>query len=165
MSHALFSGEGRPSIAQLKSPGFHLLSIESAVTTMTCMTPQPRPSRAAVLIVEDDSDVASSISDAINAQGYRAIRARDGREAVAVLGGERPAVMVVDMFLPEMTGSEFLGIVKRTPLWSRIPRVIITGINDPMIGIREDAPVLFKPVDLETLAQVVRTYCEQTLAA
>jgi CheY-like chemotaxis protein len=129
------------------------------------MKPPPRPSRAAVLIVEDDRDVADSISEAIIALGYRAIHARDGREAVSALAGERPAVMVVDMFLPEMTGSEFLGIVKRTPLWSRIPRVIITGTNDPMISIREDAPVLFKPVDLGTLAQVVRTYCEQTLAA
>jgi CheY-like chemotaxis protein len=129
------------------------------------MKPPPRPSRAAVLIVEDDRDVADAISEAIIALGYRAIRARDGREAVSALAGERPAVMVVDMFLPEMTGAQFLGIVKRTPLWSRIPRVIITGTNDPMIGIREDAPVLFKPVDLGTLAQVVRTYCEQTLAA
>jgi CheY-like chemotaxis protein len=132
---------------------------------MTGMTPQPRPSPAAVLIVEDDGDVASSISDAINALGYRAIRARDGREAVAALRNEHPAMMVVDMFMPEMNGSEFLGVVKRSPKWSRIPRVIITGTNDPMISIREDAPVLFKPVDLGTLSQVVRTYCEQTLAA
>ena len=129
------------------------------------MSPQPLPSQAAVLIVEDDGDVADSIGDAISALGYRAIHARDGREAVSVLVGERPAVMVVDMFLPRMSGSEFLGIVKRSPRWSRIPRVIITGTNDPMIGIREDAPVLFKPVDLGTLAQVVRAYCEHTLAA
>ena len=118
---------------------------------------------AAVLIVEDDADVASSMSEAIGALGYRTIRARDGREAVLALLEESPAVMLVDMFMPKMTGSEFLGLVKRSTKWSRIPRVIITGTNDPMIGIREDAPVLFKPVDFGTLAQVVRTYCEQGL--
>jgi two-component system KDP operon response regulator KdpE len=113
------------------------------------------------LIVEDDSEVASSMSEAIGALGYRTIRARDGREAVLALIKESPAVMLVDMILPEMTGSDFLGFVKRSTKWSHIPRVIITGTNDPMISIREDAPVLFKPVDFGTLAQVVRTYCEQ----
>ena len=121
----------------------------------------PHPSAASVLIVEDDTDTATSISEAIGALGYRTIRARDGREAVLALIEEIPNVMLLDMFVPEMNNVEFLGFVKRSTKWSRIPRVIITGTNDPMIGIREDAPVLFKPVDFGTLAQVVRTYCEQ----
>jgi CheY-like chemotaxis protein len=127
------------------------------------MPTHPSSSAAAVLIVEDDADVASSMSEAIGALGYRTIRARDGREALLALLEESPAVMLVDMFMPRMAGSEFLGLVKRSTKWSRIPRVIITGTNDPMISIREDAPVLFKPVDFGTLAQVVRTYCEQGL--
>jgi len=101
--------------------------------------------------------------EAIGALGYRTIRARDGREAVLALLEESPTIMLVDLIMPEMTGAEFLGFVKRSTRWSRIPRVIITGTNDPMIGIREDAPVLFKPLDFGTLAQVVRTYCEQGL--
>jgi CheY-like chemotaxis protein len=121
----------------------------------------PQPSPATVLIVEDDRDVASSISDVISALGYRSVTARDGREAVVALDDHPPAVILVDMFMPEMSGSEFLGMVRRSPKWSRIPRVIITGTNDSMIGVREDSPVLFKPVDFTTLAQVVRTYCEQ----
>jgi len=125
------------------------------------MPPHPSSTCASVLIVEDDTDVAISMCEAIGALGYRTIRARDGREAVLALLEESPTVMLVDMFMPEMTGSEFLGFVKRSTRWSRIPRVIITGTNDPMISIREDAPVLFKPVDFGTLAQVVRTYCEQ----
>jgi DNA-binding response OmpR family regulator len=121
--------------------------------------PLSRGRRAAVLIVEDDSEVATSMSEAIGALGYRTIRARDGREAVLALLEESPAVMLVDR-----TGSDFLGFVKRSTRWSRIPRVIVTGTNDPMISIREDAPVLFKPVDFGTLAQVVRTYYEQGAA-
>jgi CheY-like chemotaxis protein len=121
----------------------------------------PQPSAATVLIVEDDRDVASSISDVISALGYRSVTARDGREAVSALDDEQPSVILVDMFMPEMSGSEFLGMVRKSPKWSLIPRVIITGTNDSMIGVREDSPVLFKPVDFRTLAQVVRTYCEQ----
>ena len=116
-----------------------------------------------MLIVEDDSDVALSISEVVSALGYRTIMARNGREAMCALDDDPPNVMLVDMLMPHMGGSEFLGHVRRSSKWSRIPRVIITGTNDPMISIREDAPVLFKPLDFGTLAQVVRTYCEQGL--
>ena len=123
--------------------------------------PQPRPSPASVLIVEDDSDVALSISEVVSSLGYRTIMARNGREAMTALDDDVvPSVMLVDMLMPHMSGSEFLGVVRRSSKWSRIPRVIITGTNDPMISIREDAPVLFKPVDYVSLAQVVQAYCE-----
>lgn len=122
--------------------------------------PQPRPSRASVLIVEDDSDVALSISEVVSSLGYRTTVARNGREAMCALDDDPPDVMLVDMLMPHMSGSEFLGLVRRSSKWSRIPRVIITATNDPMISIREDAPVLFKPFDFSTLASVVQAYCE-----
>ena len=125
------------------------------------MMPQPRPYPASVLIVEDDSDVALSISEVVSSLGYRTIMARNGREAMTALDDDVvPSVMLIDMLMPHMSGSEFLGLVRRSSKWSRIPRVIITGTNDPMISIREDAPVLFKPVDYVSLAQVVQAYCE-----
>ena len=113
-----------------------------------------------MLIVEDDSDVALSISEVVSSLGYRTIMARNGHEAMSALDDDVPDVMLVDMLMPHMGGSEFLGLVRRSSKWSRIPRVIITGTNDPMISVREDAPVLFKPVDVVSLAQVVQAYCE-----
>ena len=38
----------------------------------------------------------------------------------------------------------------------------MTGINDPMIGFREDAAVFYKPVDLSSLVEVVKRYCERS---
>jgi CheY-like chemotaxis protein len=117
-----------------------------------------------VLIVEDDRDLASAISDTIDAFGYRAICARDGREAMAALNADPPAVMLVDLFMPRMNGAEFLELVRKSSSWSHIPRVIITGTNDPMIGIRQDTPVLFKPFELDTLMRLVQRYCEPDVA-
>jgi DNA-binding response OmpR family regulator len=118
-------------------------------------------SPAAVLIVEDDGIVAEAASDAIEAIGYRAIQARDGWQALEALKRERPAVMLVDLSLPGMSGSEFLRFVRESPTWSRIPRVIMTGTNDPMIGVREDAPVFYKPLDIDSLVAVVQRYCDR----
>jgi len=123
----------------------------------------PKPERRAtptVLIVEDDDDVASALDDALVAAGYRVIAARDGQEALTALERHRPDMMLVDIFMPGMNGAELLAIVRRSAEWSAIPRVVMTGANDPMIGIRSDAAVIYKPLDLKALLALVARYCD-----
>jgi two-component system phosphate regulon response regulator PhoB len=120
-----------------------------------------RHSTPVVLIVEDDAAIADPVAEAIQAAGYQTIHVRDGWQALDVLKQEQPAVLLIDMLLPGMGGSELLRFVRTSPTWSRIPRVIMTGTNDPMIGVREDAPVLYKPLDLDSLVAVVRRYCDR----
>jgi CheY-like chemotaxis protein len=117
---------------------------------------------SSVLIVEDDKDVAQIIKDVVEAQGYRAVAVTNGRDALGVLEAERPALMLVDLFMPVMTGVELLKIVKRSPQLAGIPRVIMTAANDQMIGVREDVPVLYKPVDFEALTRLLQQYCGPT---
>jgi CheY-like chemotaxis protein len=121
----------------------------------------PRP---AVLVVEDDPDVATTINDVVEERGYRAICVGNGREALSALEAERPALMLVDLFMPIMNGAEFLKVVKRTPKLASIPRVIMTAANDPMIGVREDVTVLYKPVDFDALDRLLIRYCESPQA-
>jgi CheY-like chemotaxis protein len=113
-----------------------------------------------VLIVEDDVDVLHVIKEVIEAQGYRAIGVENGKQALAVLEEEKPALMLIDLFMPVMSGGELLKVVKRNPQLSAIPRVIMTAANDQMIGIREDVPVLYKPVDFDALTLLLQKYCE-----
>jgi CheY-like chemotaxis protein len=117
-------------------------------------------SRPLVLIVDDDAVVAEAAADAIGAAGYRTICVHDGCQALAALEHEQPAMMLVDLLMPGMSGSELLRRVKERRAWSHIPCVIMTGTNDPMIRVREDAPVLYKPIDLESLVQMIGRYCD-----
>jgi CheY-like chemotaxis protein len=111
-----------------------------------------------VLVVEDDEGVGEAITDAVSTAGSRPVWARNGREALAALERGAPSLMLVDMFMPVMNGAEFLGIVRRSPQWARIPRFVMTGANDPMIAVKQDAALLFKPVDLDALVRLVRRY-------
>jgi len=121
-----------------------------------------RHSSPSVLIVEDDATVAQAAVEAIEAVGYQTIWARDGWQALQELKQEQPAVFLVDLSLPGMSGSELLRILRNNPTWSRIPRVIMTGTNDPMIGVREDAPVFYKPLDINSLVAAVERYCDRS---
>jgi len=119
-----------------------------------------RERRPAVLVVEDDQDVAACINDVVEERGYRAICVANGREALSVLEEERPSLMLVDLFMPIMSGAEFLKVIKGSPELSEIPRVIVTAANDPMISVKEDVTVLYKPVDLDALGRLLQKYCE-----
>ncbi len=118
---------------------------------------QKRPS---VLIVEDDRDVAATIHEVVEERGYRAIRAENGREALARLEDETPSLMLIDLFMPVMNGAELLKVIKKSPKLSAIPRIIMTAANDQMIGVREDVTVLYKPVDFDALTQLLHRYCD-----
>jgi CheY-like chemotaxis protein len=125
-------------------------------------TPTPRPS---VLIVEDDRDVAMTINDVVEDSGYRALCAANGREALALLENEVPALMLIDLFMPVMNGVELLKVIKKSPKLASIPRVIMTAANDQMIGVREDVTVLYKPVDFDALTRLLQRYCDPTKSA
>jgi len=117
-----------------------------------------------VLIVEDDREMAEVIEGVVEAEGYRAISVGNGREALAVLEEERPVLMLIDLFMPVMSGAELLKIIKRNPRLADIPRVIMTAANDQMIGVREDVPVIYKPVDFDALTGLLQKYCEPARA-
>lgn len=118
------------------------------------------PPDRTVLVVEDDGDLSDTLKVVIEDQGWRAICAANGREALALLERERPALMLVDLFMPIMNGVELLKIVKRNATLAAIPRVIMTAANDRMIGVKEDVPVLYKPVDVESLTRLLAQYGE-----
>jgi CheY-like chemotaxis protein len=128
----------------------------SSLTPATTKAQPPRP----VLIVEDDPDVSSTLHDVVEEQGYRVICAQNGREALSLLEKELPSLMLIDLFMPVMSGVELLRVIRSSPKLSAIPWVIMTGANDQMIGVREDATVLYKPVDFEALTQLLQRYCE-----
>jgi CheY-like chemotaxis protein len=121
--------------------------------------------RPAVLIVEDDRDVALTINDVVEDSGYRAICAGNGREALLLLEDEVPALMLIDLFMPVMNGVELLKVIKKSPKLASIPRVTMTAANDQMIGVREDVTVLYKPVDFDALTRLLRRYCEPAESA
>ena len=93
--------------------------------------PDPTRLPPAVLVVEDDQDVAMTINDVVEERGYRAICVPNGRAALSALELERPALMLVDLFMPVMNGAEFLKVVKKTPRLASIPRVIMTARQRP----------------------------------
>ena len=110
-----------------------------------------------VLIVDDDPDLLDVTSFVIENEGMNVKTARNGQEALALLGsGRPPALVLLDLMMPVMNGWEFLAAVGGDPTLQTIPVVVLTAAEHAQIpGARE---VLSKPMDLKELLRVVERY-------
>ncbi len=87
---------------------------------------EPRP---VVLVIDDDHDSCEVIGDILGHLGYRAVAARDGAEALRILRDERlhPAVIVLDVWMPNLDGFELRRTLRAESAWSTIPVVVASA--------------------------------------
>ena len=68
------------------------------------MTAARHPSRATVLVIEDDEETRRVLTRALAARGYRTVEAPDGRTALERWETSRPDILLLDLGLPDMEG-------------------------------------------------------------
>ncbi len=111
--------------------------------------------RAVILLVEDDTDLLNGMSDTLRAQGYKTVRASNGREGLAALQEVRPDLIISDIMMPEMDGYGFHREVTASAHTATIPFIFLTAKSDQsdvIRGLREGVDAyLTKPFDLEEL--------------
>jgi two-component system, OmpR family, phosphate regulon response regulator PhoB len=68
-----------------------------------------------ILCADDDVDILSLVSLRLERAGYEVVRAEDGERAVAAARERRPALAVLDVMMPKLTGYEVLAAVRADP--------------------------------------------------
>lgn len=69
-----------------------------------------------ILIIEDDIHIGNMIDEALTREGYRVSRAYSGTEALYVLAGSKPDLVLLDLMLPGLDGEEVLPQIKGIPV-------------------------------------------------
>jgi CheY-like chemotaxis protein len=121
-----------------------------------------KPREGEVLVVEDDSGIRMTVMRQLQVTGYGVATASNGREALAHLAnGPLPALILLDLSMPEMDGWAFRIEQQKDPRLAAVPVVVCSAIYDPAPAaamVRADA-FLTKPYDLGMLLATVRRYC------
>lgn len=87
-----------------------------------------------ILIVDDDIFVSQMVAERLKVEGYAAMTAATGKEAVASLVAFHPACVLLDLTLPDMSGFEVLKRIKA--FRPSLPVIIVTGNHDESEGRR-----------------------------
>ncbi len=117
--------------------------------------------RSKVLVVEDDEANRKLFGSLLREKGYDVFEAADGEEAVVLIQRESPALVLLDISLPKLNGSEVLGICRRKNLLDRTKVYALTGSEPKDILEAGFDGIIRKPIKVMNFLDVV----EKTLAS
>ena len=110
-----------------------------------------------ILVVDDETTHRETLVDALELEGYRAIPAADGREALQKFRAEHPDLVLLDLMLPELSGVEVCRILRAE---SSVPIIMLTardGEVDKVVGLELGADdYVTKPFSLRELTARIR---------
>ena len=109
-----------------------------------------------ILLVDDDEDLRSIVSKALEALGYEVTAVADGRSGLEELRSVRPDVLVVDFAMPGMNGAEMAKAAREH--WPGLPVVLASGYSDTDAierAIGTHAKLIRKPFRIDELLDAV----------
>ena len=87
----------------------------------------PSPAAGPVLVVEDDAGTRALLGKALGKAGWEVTEAENGRVALEQMQTSHPALILLDLMMPEMDGFEFLDALRRQQPRRDVPVVVITA--------------------------------------
>ena len=113
-----------------------------------------------VMVVDDDPAVAEGLSELLESEGYAAVTATDGLDALAQLrAGLRPDVILLDLMMPRMDGWDFRYEQMKDAELRDIPVVVITAAGFSETSVKAqfgDIEFVPKPSHEQVLLDAVR---------
>ena len=82
-----------------------------------------------VLLVEDSKFLRASIERALKTGGYEVISSGDGEQALSLAREHEPALILLDIMLPKISGPDVLRALKVDPATATIPVMMLTGLS------------------------------------
>ncbi len=118
-----------------------------------------------VLVVDDDIELRNGMAVRLKAIGYQVITATNGKEAVDAAIAHHPDAMLLDNFMPEMSGMEALTCLANHPQAKHIPIIMLSAsLRDRDKALEEGARYYFqKPCPAETVLSALAEVIEQTV--
>lgn len=111
-----------------------------------------------ILVVDDEKNIRDGLTAALKLDGYEGLPAANGEEAWNIINTQSVDMVITDLRMPEMSGSELLRKVYST--YPTIPVVVLTGhgtIEDAVVAMQNGAvDFLTKPVNLDHLSVLIK---------
>ena len=118
------------------------------------MEPTPLPDRP-ILVVDDDAKIVRLVRTYLEREGYAVVTAADGPAALDAIESHEPALVVLDLMLPELDGRAVIRAVRRDEQSAATPIIILSARGttlDRIAGLEDGAddylPKPFSPAEL-----------------
>jgi two-component system cell cycle response regulator DivK len=121
--------------------------------------------KGTILYIEDNSDNRSLVRRVLGADEYTVDEAKNAAEALNYLETKTPALILMDISMPDMDGYTLTGKIRAIPKFAKTPIIAMTA--NVMRGDRERSleagcdGYIQKPIDIDTLTQQVERFIQR----
>ncbi|MDP1788763.1 MAG: response regulator transcription factor [Rhodoglobus sp.] len=116
-----------------------------------------------VLVVEDDASVAAGILDGLATVNFETMHVTTGAEGVAAVGSYRPDIVLLDLGLPDMDGTDVCRAIR---LVSKTPVIVVSARDeevDRVVALEMGADdYIVKPFGMREVVARIRAVCRRT---
>ena len=114
-----------------------------------------------IVCIEDEADFREALVEFLEDLGFQAIEADDGKEGLDAILEHRPALVICDRMMPQMSGAELLQTLRiRHPELNGTPFIFLTALADrrDKHATAELFPTAYltKPVDFDQLESLIK---------
>jgi DNA-binding response OmpR family regulator len=112
-----------------------------------------------ILVVDDDRSVTTILEGVLTAQGYTALVASDGLDAMVQVRKYLPDLIILDIMMPEINGYDVCSNLKFDEKYKHIPIIVLTSREqelDPRIGQLMGIDYMHKPIDRKVLLEKIQ---------
>ncbi|HJJ47444.1 MAG TPA: response regulator [Methanocorpusculum sp.] len=88
------------------------------------------------ILIVDDEPIAQELAKSILENSYEIVIAASAKEACTQIEKTKPSLILLDIWMPETNGFQFMTMLKENPAWNKIPVIFLTADNDAKTEIR-----------------------------
>ncbi|HJZ46069.1 MAG TPA: response regulator [Roseiflexaceae bacterium] len=118
------------------------------------MNPKP------ILVVDDEPAILDMMAELLGYEGYQVVTTGEGTVALARAKVDPPALILLDLMMPGMSGWQVIDALQASPQTRAIPVVLISARRDLPTAALDLGAVTFltKPFDIDELLEIVRAH-------
>ena len=108
-----------------------------------------------VLIVDDEPNVVAYLEMLLQDSGYETFSALDGKKALEVAKRETPALVILDILMPEHTGTDFYRKLHKDKILGSVPIIVVSATAGRHLAVPKPTAIFNKPIDPEDFIAAV----------
>lgn len=116
-----------------------------------------------ILIIEDDRDIRETLQSFLETEGYAVSCAENGIKGLEQIRASRPPSLIfLDLFMPQMSGLEFLKTYSRFDVKSPVVLYSAAPADDEEFILAKEYSdhAMRKPLDIERVLNLAKHYCD-----
>lgn len=115
-----------------------------------------------ILICDDDEGILDVLELMLEETGHTIIPELNSLNVRSILDEAKPDLLILDLWMPVISGDQLLSMIRTTPAYSHLPVIIISASTDgEQIAINHSASAFIaKPFDYENLLAVVQKFLQ-----